>query len=67
MSFEDETISAGGLDELLHRSQRAEQYFDSLPKDVQDRIMQHRETIDTEVELKRYGNRYTGGDGIVKR
>jgi len=62
LSNKDETISAGGLDELLNRSDRAQQYFSSLPKYAQDMIMQRRQNIQTEDALRSYGDNITQGD-----
>lgn len=62
MSYDDRTAAAGGLDELLNGSDRAQHYFSSLPQYVQDMIMQRRQSIQTEDELRRYAENIVQGD-----
>lgn len=51
-----------GLDSVLKNS-NAQQYFSSLPDYVQEMVMQRRESIKTEDELRNYADHLTRGDG----
>ena len=51
-----------GLGGVLSSSEQAQRYFNSLPQYVQEMIMQRRENIKTEDELRRYADNLTQGD-----
>ena len=50
-----------GLDGVL-RSDSAQQYFSSLPTYVQEMIMQRRESVRSEDDLRSYAENLTKGD-----
>ncbi|MGI6402630.1 MAG: hypothetical protein ACOX0K_00095 [Oscillospiraceae bacterium] len=50
-----------GLDGVL-RSESAQQYFSSLPTYVQEMIMQRRESVRSEDDLRSYAENLTKGD-----
>lgn len=56
------SYSPEGLDGLLGQSLQAQQYFSSLPEYVQEMIMQRRQNIKSEDELRRYAENITQGD-----
>lgn len=62
MSASEKNNPTGGLDGLLNNSKTANQYFASLPDYVQEMILQRRQSVHTEDELKRYGENLTQGD-----
>lgn len=53
--------SSQGLDSVL-KSNQAQQYFSSLPGYVQEMILQRRESIRSEDDLRRYADNLTQGD-----
>lgn len=62
MSQKNGEYSPGGLTGLLGESGRAKQYFNSLPAYVQEMIMDRRQSIQSEDELRRYAENLTQGD-----
>ena len=54
---------SGGLDRLLNQSGSAAQYFSALPEYVQEMIMQRRQSIQSEADLRGYADNLTRGDG----
>lgn len=52
----------GGLDNLLNTSSAAQQYFSSLPDYVQEMILQRRQNIMSETDLRSYADNITQGD-----
>ena len=55
--------TTGGLDRLLNQSGSAQQYFSSLPEYVQEMILQRRQSIQSEDDLRGYADNLTRGDG----
>lgn len=51
-----------GLDSLLSNGGGAQQYFSSLPVYVQEMILQRRQNIKNEEELRNYAENLTRGD-----
>lgn len=54
--------NTGGLDNLLNTSSAAQQFFSSLPDYVQEMIMQRRQNIKSENDLRNYADNLTQGD-----
>lgn len=62
MAQSNGAFSPTGLDGLLTQSTSAQQYYQSLPEYVQEMIMQRRQNIQSEDELRRYAENITQGD-----
>lgn len=56
------SYSSDGLDGLLKQSGDAQQYFSTLPGYVQEMILQRRQNIKSEDELRRYAENIVQGD-----
>lgn len=62
MSQNNGAYSSEGLDGLLRASGEANAYFSSLPRYVQEMVMERRHSIQSEDELRRYAENIVQGD-----
>ena len=52
----------GGLDNILRGSGSAQQYFSSLPRYVQEMIIERRKSVESEEDLRELADNLTQGD-----